>query len=242
MTKNIDNKDLDDILESVLEDFEEEQKVVTEQKTEVKVEVTTQSTTSTTATTTSPSTTSNNNLQVGKEIEELRKMMESLAHGDTNQTLDELFQQFGGNGEFPAELSGSLPDLDKETEESLKKLMDEFQANPQMQEIMEGMMEKLVSKDVLYEPIKEMREQYPPWLEANKDKISKEDLEKYQKQFNIIDQICVAYEADPNNTTKLVQLIQLMQETGQPPAEIMQGIAPDMDLKGLQEDKNCSIM
>jgi len=240
MSKNIDNKDLDDILESVLEDFEEEQ------KTEAK----TTSTTTTTNTQTDPNAEtkeekdSKDKSLTETQMDELRKMMEGLAHGEWNKTFEEIFEQM--NQESGAELpnlSGPLPELDKETEEAVQKLMTEFQSNPQMQEFMEGMMEKLVSKDVLYDPIKEMRDQYPPWLEANRDKLPKEELAKYEKQLDFIHQICQTYEKEPNNTSKLVGLIQAMQETGQPPAEIMKGIAPELDSAPfLQDDKNCSIM
>lgn len=38
------------------------------------------------------------------------------------------------------------------------------------------------------------------------------------------------YETEPNNNTKLVSLMQQVQEYGQPPAEIIQEIAPGLDL------------
>lgn len=38
------------------------------------------------------------------------------------------------------------------------------------------------------------------------------------------------YETDPNNITKLMELMQEVQEYGQPPAEIIQEIAPGIEL------------
>jgi peroxin-19 len=38
------------------------------------------------------------------------------------------------------------------------------------------------------------------------------------------------YETEPNNITKLTELMQEVQEYGQPPSEIIQEIAPDIEL------------
>lgn len=82
-------------------------------------------------------------------------MMENLAHGDVDKTLEEFAKQFEGQD------LDNMPELDAETEESLKKFMDEFEKNPDVQNFMEDMMQKLVSKDILYEPIKELKDQVP---------------------------------------------------------------------------------
>ena len=43
-------------------------------------------------------------------------------------------------------------------------------------------MGSLLSKDMMYPSLKEMTEQYPKWLEENKAKLSKEDLERSVRQ------------------------------------------------------------
>lgn len=50
------------------------------------------------------------------------------------------------------------------------------------------------------------------------------------KQFECFKQLVHVYDHDPNNTTKLVELMQEVQEYGQPPAEIVQEIAPGIEL------------
>lgn len=52
-----------------------------------------------------------------------------------------------------------------------------------------GMMEQLVNKDILYEPMKELHDNFPDWLEKNKDSISKEDLERYHTQQSVVKDI-----------------------------------------------------
>ena len=48
-------------------------------------------------------------------------------------------------------------------------------------DIVDGMMEQLLSKDLMYEPMKQVADRFPAWLEANKDHLSVEDLERYVK-------------------------------------------------------------
>ncbi|KAK9275121.1 hypothetical protein L1049_022380 [Liquidambar formosana] len=40
----------------------------------------------------------------------------------------------------------------------------------------ETMMQQLLSKEILHEPVKEIGERYPKWLEEHKASLSKEDL------------------------------------------------------------------
>lgn len=42
--------------------------------------------------------------------------------------------------------------------EELEKMLQDFETNPEFQLVMEGMVNQMISKDVLYEPMKELRE------------------------------------------------------------------------------------
>lgn len=57
-----------------------------------------------------------------------------------------------------------------------------------------GMMEQLVNKDILYEPMKELHDNFPDWLDKNKDSISKEDLERYKTQQSVVKDIVQRFE------------------------------------------------
>lgn len=43
---------------------------------------------------------------------------------------------------------------------------------------MQGMMQSLLSKEVLYPSLKELLEKYPAWLEANKGKIDEAEYKR----------------------------------------------------------------
>ncbi|XP_071095584.1 peroxisomal biogenesis factor 19-like [Haliotis cracherodii] len=108
--------------------------------------------------------------------------------------------------------------------------------------MMHGMMKMLLSKDVLYPSLKEISEKYPKWLEEHKDTESASSLDTYRRQHQLISSICVEFEAEtPTDTEetksqrfdKLMELMQQMQELGQPPKEIVGEMAP-----GLEFDDN----
>ena len=51
-----------------------------------------------------------------------------------------------------------------------------------------------------------------------------------RSQYECFQQLVRTYETEPNNTAKLADLMQAVQEYGQPPPEIIRDIAPGMEL------------
>lgn len=102
-----------------------------------------------------------------------------------------------------------------------------------MESVVETMMQQLLSKEILYEPMKEIGERYPKWLEDHKASLSTEDYGRYSHQYQLIKDLNEVYENDSSNFNKIVELMQKMQECGQPPNDIVQELAPDFDLANL---------
>lgn len=98
---------------------------------------------------------------------------------------------------------------------------------------METMMQQLLSKEILHDPMKEIGERYPRWLEDHKASLSTEDYTRYSHQYELIKDLNEVYENDSTNFNKIVELMQKMQECGQPPSDIVQELAPDFDLASL---------
>ncbi|KAJ2959172.1 hypothetical protein NQZ79_g5309 [Umbelopsis isabellina] len=149
-------------------------------------------------------------------------------------------------------------DLSEEPDDAfmqeMMKQMESLADNGDFQNMLEGMMGQLMSKDLLYEPMKDLAAKYPDWLEKNKDKTPPAEYEKYEKQYEYVKQIVTRYE-DPNfdekdekQANEVVDLMQKMQELGQPPAEMMDEMAPGMNLgpDGMPDmsklNEQCSIM
>jgi len=70
-------------------------------------------------------------------------------------------------------------------------------------------MKQLLAKSVLYEPLKELRDKYPLWLEQNDAKLSSADRSKYTQQYKILQEITTVYETEGDDGfQKLVDLMQ----------------------------------
>ncbi|KAJ3409230.1 Peroxisome chaperone and import receptor [Chytridiales sp. JEL 0842] len=131
------------------------------------------------------------------------------------------------NNEFDPSLLGEagMEDMMKELEAMMNT--SEFES------MFGNIMEQLMSKDVLYEPMKDLHTKYPEWLKNNKDKVAAEDYARYEKQYVIIQEIMEVYSAggdSEEDNKKVVNLMQKMQDCGNPPQEILNELAPGMDV------------
>ncbi|KAM0849301.1 hypothetical protein ACQ4PT_053811 [Festuca glaucescens] len=147
--------------------------------------------------------------------------------------------------------TGGIGGLDDEAMmEDFVKQFQEFAGAQDMDSIVETMMKQLLSKEILHEPMKDIVEKYPQWLEDNKSKISKEDFERYSNQLELMLKLNEVYEHEPENMSKIFEIMQNMQECGQPPSDLVQDIVPDLDLSKLgqlspemlESGENCCIM
>lgn len=130
--------------------------------------------------------------------------------------------------------TGGIGGLDDEgMMEDFVKQFEEFAGAQDMDSIVEKMMKQLLSKEILHEPMKDIVEKYPKWLEDNKSKISKEEHERYSNQLELMLKLNDVYEHEPENMSKIFEIMQNMQECGQPPSDLVQDIVPDLDLSKL---------
>ena len=146
--------------------------------------------------------------------------------------------------------SSSVDAKMKEALESMAKGMDDSSTDDMMQnmlnlnlqdssggesglpglEMMEDMMKMMLSKEMLYPPMKEMQNNYPAWLENNKDSLSAAEKNNYEKQLVCIKTICKEFECETvsdseevkkNRFTLIMNSVNEMQQYGQPPASLM---------------------
>lgn len=57
-----------------------------------------------------------------------------------------------------------------------------------------GMMEQLTNKEILYEPMKELNDKFPEWLEKNGATTPAEDLKRYEEQRTLVAEIVTKFE------------------------------------------------
>ena len=114
----------------------------------------------------------------------------------------------GGGAEGIPGLSEMLGSLDFSSEDGEDGLM----------KAMSGMMDQLLSKDVLYPSLVDLCAQYPEWLASHRDEISAEDLARYGRQLEVMRAICGEFEAERERDSSEVKharterILQLMQQ------------------------------
>lgn len=120
---------------------------------------------------------------------------------------------------------------------------------------MQGMMQSLLSAEVLLPSLKEIVSKYPAWLEENVSKISAEENERYESQLKIMQEVCSELEKEkPDDSpevkkdrfTIVLDRMQKMQEMGQPPADLVgegnEAMIPSLGEGALPNGEQCSIM
>ena len=138
--------------------------------------------------------------------ETIKRTMERMQAGGDQATAAAAAE---GSDDFMAELlkqmqSGGGLDGEGNEEEFSKMLM--------------GMMEQLTNKEILYEPMKELNEKFPGWMETNRDKVSEEDLKKYEEQQTLVKEIVLKFEEptfSDSNATDREYVIERMQKVSQ---------------------------
>ncbi|KAK9236507.1 Pex19 protein [Lipomyces kononenkoae] len=145
--------------------------------------------------------------------------------------MRQLEQSSGGTGGSGDQSLGSDEDLSK---------------------MLAGMMDQLTSKEILYEPMKELDDKYSDWLQKNRASLSTEDASRYETQRVVVRDIVVRFEnpsySDDSESDRkyIVERMQKMQESGSPPSDIMGELGPgaglDNSFGGLgPETENCNI-
>lgn len=81
-----------------------------------------------------------------------------------------------------------------------------------------GMMEQLTNKDILYEPMKELNDKFPEWMEKNRETISAEDRERYEVQEALVKEIVGKFEESgyaDSNTADREYIVERMQKVSE---------------------------
>ncbi len=121
--------------------------------------------------------------------------------------------------------------LEHLSEQMMSSLMNDFEQLNNSQDsndVVDGVMKQLLDKELMYQPMKEVCTRYPKWLATHKDQLTEEEYQKYGTQYQYFQRIVRLYETDPGNFDRLMELMQDIQEYGQPPVEIIKELAPEL--------------
>ncbi|KFY05114.1 hypothetical protein O988_00245 [Pseudogymnoascus sp. VKM F-3808] len=142
---------------------------------------------------------------------------------------------------------------EEDTDDILAELMKQMQSSgldgeggeEDFSKMLLGMMEQLTNKDILYEPMKELNDKYPAWMEKNKATVSKEDLKRFEEQQKVVAEIVTKFEepsytdSSPKHREYIVERMQLMQAAGSPPSDLVGDMASAQEAFGAPPDEGC---
>ncbi|WFC98017.1 Peroxisome chaperone and import receptor [Malassezia yamatoensis] len=147
---------------------------------------------------------------------------------DENTDLAQMLEALGGAGEG----NGDMSELSK---------------------MLGSMMDDLMGKNVLYEPLKDMHSRFPAYFESKEGKaLNEEDRKRYRKQEAIMSDIIAVFEeksyndTDPACKKRISDLVAQMQELGSPPQALLGDMPQELSgLNGMlsgDADENCTVM
>lgn len=174
-----------------------------------------------------------------EEFEHLVKEFETTHRADAKKAMDpqnfdsvmkDTMERLKKSGETIDEQLKNDP-ASSNPEDMLSQLLaglgDGQGGDMDMLKLLTDMLEQLSSKEVLYEPIKDLNTKFPEYLAENKDKISEADHTRYTKQYDVTKEILAVFESpgfDNESTEKREEvngLLEKLQELGNPPKELV---------------------
>lgn len=155
---------------------------------------------------------------IRKTMERMQNSGESASAAAASSNEEDMLAQMLKEME-----KGNFPGLDGGSEEDFNKMLM-------------GMMEQLTNKEILYEPMKDLQDKFPEWLEKNKDKTKADDLQRYKEQQSIVTDIVARFErkgySDDNKEDRefIVERMQKMQAAGSPPPDLVGDMGSTQDM------------
>ncbi|KAJ8903148.1 hypothetical protein NDN08_004259 [Rhodosorus marinus] len=103
-------------------------------------------------------------------------------------------------------------------------LLENMSAELQKLGNLDGIMDELFSADVFKEPMLKLRELYDTYLGDFADTLPPEELDRYRKQREIVEEICVLHEGEDSSSDKTMELLEKLHALGEPPEPVTKGL------------------
>ncbi|KAK3050476.1 Peroxisome chaperone and import receptor [Extremus antarcticus] len=107
-----------------------------------------------------------------------------------------------------------------------------------------SMMAQLTNKEILYEPMKELHEKFPAWMQAHEGTETEAEMGRYREQQRLVGEIVGRFErkgysdGDEGDRAFIVERMQKMQAQGSPPPDLVGDMGAAQDaLEGM--DAGC---
>lgn len=99
--------------------------------------------------------------------------------------------------------------------------------------VLQGFMDELMSKDMLEEPLRQLDQAYPGYLAAHAATLPPDELARYRRQHEAVRGIVDVFSSpsyradDPAASKRIAALMSQMEEAGAPPKEIVRARSID---------------
>lgn len=126
-------------------------------------------------------------------------------------------QASGDQATAAATAEGSGDDFIAEMMKAMKDIPGGDGNEEDFSKLLMGMMEQLTNKEILYEPMKELNDKFPGWMEKNKDTLAKDDLKRYQEQQLLVSEMVTKFEESTysdSNPADREYVVDRMQKVG----------------------------
>lgn len=141
-----------------------------------------------------------------------------------NETLEEFPEKDLENKEFLSKFSQNIQIQEsvKETIDSIRSdkdqpvenvddLLDNLNSlmdNVELDSLLSSVMDQIVSKELLFDPLKDLASKYPEFLLKSKNTLPEEEYKRFEEQFRIVNEIISIYDAGDDS----VKVLKLMQD------------------------------
>ncbi|CAM9128300.1 unnamed protein product [Phaeothamnion confervicola] len=109
---------------------------------------------------------------------------------------------------------------DSAGEQMMREMAAEFEKlgeKDEYNEVVDNILQQLLSKELMYDPIKQVCDKYPEWLAQHRARFTQEEYTRYGTQYQYFQRVLAVYETEPDNFPRLMELLQDLQEHGQAP-------------------------
>ena len=174
-------------------------------------------------------------------MDKLKQSNASANNSSSNSDASDPLTALGldGNADF-SKILEALSQPGEDGEGSLSKMLAQ-------------MMEDLMNKDVLYEPLKDMHSRFPAYLASPAaEKLDDDTRQAYVAQEATMGEIISVFESsnysdsNPEKRKQVADLVSKLQEFGTPPQELLGDMPPELaglnQMLGESSDENCVIM
>ncbi|OXU23487.1 hypothetical protein TSAR_016889 [Trichomalopsis sarcophagae] len=295
VTDQAEDSELNELLDSALKDFDKPAKTAAAQKEDASTTTVATTEEPKEETTVEEVWTEDFLKQAADQFQRnLEELMQNGGNNELGESFKKMAQTVAGamsTDSSGGEDSAPVPDFQSAISQALKDLSatsENLQNVPNISEadlaamfgqasledggsdflpFMQGMMQSLLSKDVLYPSLKDLVDRYPAWLDEKRSTLPPADLTRYEKQLDLMTKVCHELESEKEDDSEEVKkkrfestlsLMQDMQSCGQPPDDLIteQQSVLQLDgegnpaappalpgvLPGMDEGQNCVVM